>query len=299
MSAVERVDERAAWLERRRKTVGASEVSALFGASPWESPMSLWAKKVGLVVDDGEETEWQRWGNLLEPVICDEYSRQTGRTVIDHGRYAVRYSATCEHLTATLDREVVSRNGVDGPGCMDAKNVVAFKLADWEDVPPLIYQMQVQAQMEVTGARWGSLAALIGGNTFRWADVERNEPFIELMRRKVDAFMRHVETQTPPPVDGKDATTEVLKRLYPTDSGETVALDSRAFKWTEEYEAATKDIKAAEERKQLAANELRVAIGDATFGVLPDNTKWSLKTTARKESVIKASTYRTLRRHAK
>lgn len=295
MTALVKLDERAAWLAQRQRSVGASEAAAILGLSPWESPYSLWAKKVHGVTDDGEP-EWQAWGNRIEPLICDAYAEETGRKVIDHGRYAVRYSQTCPHLSATLDREVVGREQGDGPGCMDAKNASAFKADDWKDGAPLIYQVQVQAQMEVTGYRWGSLAVLLGGNTFRWCDVERNEAFIETLRRKVAWFWHLVETRTPPPVDGSLSTAEVLRKLYPKDNGETVALPGEFASVTDAYDKACAELKAAEERKQEAANRIREAIGNATFGVLPDGTRWSLKTVERKPAVVAASSYRVLRR---
>jgi putative phage-type endonuclease len=290
--------ERSQWLERRKATVGASEVAAILGLSPWKSPYALWCEKTGAVDSGGDETPWQRWGNILEPAICDEYSAQTGRKVVDHGRYAVRYSETCPRLSATLDREVLAYDE-RGPGCMDAKSAHFVKAKDWEDGAPLLYQVQLQAQMEVTGYKWGSLAVLIGGSDFRWCDVERNEAFIEMMRRKVAEFWHMVETRTPPPVDGSASTAEVLKRLYPLDSGDTVALDGEAGTWTDEYERACADLKDAEKRKTDAQNKLRAAIGSNTFGILPGGGRWSLKTTERKESVVKATTFRTLRRLAK
>lgn len=298
MSAIAKIDDRAAWLERRRKTVGASEVSALLGLSPWESPYSLWAKKTGRVVDDGEETEWQEWGNRIEPLICDKYAEETGRKVIDHGRFAIRYSENMPGLSATLDREVIAFDG-RGNGCMDAKNVNAFKASEWDDGPPLLYQVQLQAQMEVTGYTWGSLAVLIGGNTFRWADVERNEAFIAVMRRKVAEFMELVRTDTPPPVDGSPSTAEVLRKLYPKDSGETVALPGDAEGWTSEVEMCDREIKQYEARRMEARNKIIAALGDATFGVTPSGTRWSFKTSERKGHTVAPSTVRTLRRMAR
>lgn len=288
--------ERADWLSERRRYIGASEVAAILGLSPYDSPYSLWAKKTGLAPDD-DEPEWIKWGVLIEPLICDEYARETGRQVIDHGRHAFRVSATCPHLGATLDREVI--DPVRGHGVLEAKNVAAWKQGDWEDGAPLLYQIQIQAQLETTGYQWGSAAALVGGNVFRWCDVERDDAFIEMMRRKVAEFWKLVETNTPPPIDGSESTAEALRRLYPKDSGKTVALDGEAMSWRDEIESADLEIKAATERKSLAKNKIIAAIGDATFGVLPDGEKFSFKTTTRKESVTKASTYRTLRRHAK
>lgn len=285
------------WLAGRVDSVGASEVAAVMGISPWDSVYSLWARKCGLVAGDSEETEWQRWGNILEPAICDEYTLQTGRKIIDHGRYATRRSTTCPVLTCTLDREI--EGDARGPGPLEVKNVTAYKADEWDGAPPLIYQIQVQAQLEVTGWQWGSIAALIGGNTFRWIDVERNEAFIELMRSKVLAFWQLVETRTPPPIDGSDSTADALRRLYPTESGETVALPGEAIGWDDQIREANEAIKAAEERKQEAQNKIRAAIGTASFGVLPAGGRYSLKETKRKAHTVGETTVRSLRKLAK
>lgn len=290
--------ERNDWLERRSGSVGASEVAAILGLSLWDSVYSLWAKKTGQYRDEDKQPEWQEWGNRIEPLICDKYAEETGRKIVDHGRFAIRYSQTCPHLSATLDREVLAFDE-RGNGCMDAKNVNAFKASEWEDGAPLIYQVQLQAQMEVTGYRWGSLAVLLGGNTFRWVDVERNEAFIAVMRRKVAEFWHLVETRTPPPIDGSLSTAEVLRKLYPKDSGETVKLDGDADRWTDEIEQVDAEIKKLEARKQEARNKLQAAIGAATFGVTPSGARWSYKTTERKGHTVAPSTVRSLRRMAR
>jgi len=288
---------REEWLSRRSHGIGASESAAILGLSPFQSPYALWAKKCGLV-EDSEETEFQKWGNILEPAICEEYAVQTGRRIIDHGRYAVRKSETCPVMLCTLDREVHA-DDKDGPGCMDAKNVGAYRLDEWKDGAPIYYQVQLQHQMEVTGWRWGSLACLIGGNTFRWCDVERNEAFIELLRRKCTEFWRLVETKTPPPVDGTSSTAETLRKLFPKDSGETIALPGEAVHWDHEYAQACEEIAAAEGRKAEAKAKLIATLGDATFGVLPSGGRWSYKTQTKAQYVVKESTTRVLRRLSK
>jgi len=283
--------ERLEWLARRRQGVGASEVGAVMGLSPWKSPYSLWAEKTGIVAPDPDETEPQHWGNVLEPVIAHEYQEVTGRALIDHGRFAVRESARCPVLRCTLDREILPIDD-RGPGALEIKAVSAFKDDEWTDGPPLLYQIQIQAQLAVTGWRWGSAAVLIGGQSFRWCDVERNDAFIAVMERKCVEFWRYVETNTPPPVDGSSATAEILKMIYPKDTGETVALPGEALSWGDTIAACNERIKAAEAEKREAQNKLIAAIGSATFGVLPGGGKWSYKTAARQK-------YRTLRRSAK
>src|SRR5574343_1339770 len=288
--------DRKFWLQERRKYAVPSEVSARLGLNPWKSLYALYMEKAGLFEPDETESEVQRWGIKLEGIICEEYALETGRKVIDHGRYAIRASETCPGQSCTLDREIEPCDGKDGPGALEAKNASAYKVDDWSDGAPLLYQVQIHAQLEVTGWTWGSAAALIGGNTFRWCDVARDERFIEMMRGKVAEFWKMVKDGTPPPVDGSASTAEVLRRLYPGDSGETVALDAQAAEWSELIARADADIKAAEEVKAEAKNKLIAAIGSATFGVLPDGTRYSFKTTTRKESIVNASKYRTLRR---
>lgn len=288
---------REEWLVRRSYGIGASESAAILGLSPYMSPYALWAKKTGLTPDT-DETELQRWGNILEPAICDEYSAQTGRRIVDHGRFAVRKSETCPAMLATLDREVHA-DDKDGPGCMDAKNVGAYRLDEWKDGIPLYYQVQLQHQMEVTGWKWASIGALVGGNKFLWADVERNEPFIELLRAKCVAFWRLVENRTPPEVDASQSTAETLRRLFPKESGETIALPGDSRQWDEEYRAACEDIAAATKRKEAAKNLIIAAMGNATFGVLPGGGRWSYRSQSRAAHTVAESTTRVLRRLSK
>src|SRR5262245_52949583 len=64
--------DRAAWLEARRKGIGASEIAAVLGISPWESPFSLYWRKVNGW--DYEPSSEMEWGTRLEPVIAEKYA---------------------------------------------------------------------------------------------------------------------------------------------------------------------------------------------------------------------------------
>lgn len=291
MSAI--VKTRDEWLAERKKHVGASEVATILGLSHWRSPYSLWAEKVGLGGND-DESEAQEWGQLLEEPIARKYSATTGRELIDHGRFNVRPHASAP-LACTLDREIVQYDE-RGPGALEIKTAGIFKADDWTDGAPLLYQVQVQAQLAVTGWSWGSAAVLIGGQRFRWCDVARNDAFIAVMLRKVEEFWTLVEKETPPPVDGSEPTSEILRRLYPRDNGEVIALPGEARDWTEQYDRACEVIKKAEADKREAQNKIIAAIGEATTGVMTDGTKWTYRTQERKASTVGASTFRVLRK---
>ena len=61
-----------------------------------------------------------------------------------------------------------------GPCIFEAKTVSAFKAGEWEDGIPDEYYLQVQHYMAVTGYQGAYVAALIGGNNFRWKLIHRD-----------------------------------------------------------------------------------------------------------------------------
>ncbi len=73
-------------------------------------------------------------------------------------------------------------------------------------------------------------------------------------------------------------------------------LPAEAADWTDEIEAAKEQIKSAEAMKTAAENRIKAALGDATFGLLPNGGLWSWKTQTRKEYVSPETTFRVLRR---
>mgnify|MGYP000308297088 CR=1 FL=1 len=46
---------RADWKLWRRGGLGASDLPAILGISPWASPFSVWADKCGLLPDEDDE----------------------------------------------------------------------------------------------------------------------------------------------------------------------------------------------------------------------------------------------------
>ena len=63
------------------------------------------------------------------------------------------------------------------------------------------YFLQVQHYMAVTGYGGCYIAALIGGNTFRWKFVPRDEELIAMLVQLEADFWQHVQSETPPPLD--------------------------------------------------------------------------------------------------
>jgi putative phage-type endonuclease len=289
---------RKQWLEARRQGIGGSDAPVVLGLSPWKSPLALWAEKTGLAEpEDISEKEYVEWGHILEEPIARKYVQLTGRTLIDHGRhYIFRNWPLRDYMICTIDREIMPAPDKPGPGILSIKTVAAFKSGEWEEEPPLMYQVQIQHEICVTNHEWGSFAVLIGGQKFGWCDAERNQRFCSYLIEKEEEFWDGVIRGIPPEPDASDSTREALRRMYPEDTGESIELPPEAITWDEQLQFAKAEIKAAEQRKQEAENKLKAAIGNATIGILPGGGGYSWRANPRAGYTVEPTIIRTLRR---
>lgn len=285
---------RAEWLQLRRKSIGASEAAALFNLHPYHSPFSLWAEKTGQVDPPEESTDQQEFGLVIEPYLAKRYQRETGRTVMDLTPHSVFHAPKNLPAAATPDR-LFTIDESQG-GVLELKRWSHFSPSD--EVPAHA-QIQVQQQMLCTDLKLASFAILGPFDKFYTVDTERNDPFIELLIEKIQEFWHWVKTGTKPPVDGHSATTEALKRLHPKDSGATIQLPIEAEEWTSKLATVKKQISDLKGEESALENSLKVAIGAATYGRLPDGSGWSFKTTSRAGYSVDPTEYRQLRRSTK
>jgi len=256
----------------------------------------VWAEKTGLAEPpDLDEVEAVQWGNILERVIAETYAKRTGRTVEHNAKADVTRHPTYLFMTATLD--AIQTDDERGIGCLEIKNAGQYMASEWEDEPPLRFQIQLQHQLAVTGLSWGTLCVLLGGNKMRHFDMQVNPTFIDAMIAKEKAFWQMVVNKTPPPPDGSIATRDTLRRLYPHgNDGEIIALPDEADAWDKDLQQSKGRIKFWEKQRNLSENQLRAAMGAATTGVLPGGGKYTLKTTKRKGYSVEPTLFRVLRR---
>ena len=62
-----------AWLEWRRKKLGASDGPIIMGKSPWKTPHALWLEKTGQLIPEPAGFPAER-GHMLEPYARDKYN---------------------------------------------------------------------------------------------------------------------------------------------------------------------------------------------------------------------------------
>lgn len=61
---------RANWLETRARNINSSEVAALFGLSPYMTPLELYAVKTGQIEDSFRDNDRAAAGRFLEAGIA-------------------------------------------------------------------------------------------------------------------------------------------------------------------------------------------------------------------------------------
>jgi len=269
------------WLRARTSGIGASDAAVVLGESEWESPLSLYSKKLGLLPIDESESLAMEIGRGMEAVAANIYARYTGREVFDLGAYTVQQHPIFPFIRCTLDRVVCDFE--KGWGCCNLKCVGGAKSGDWETAAPRVYWIQEQAEMLVTGLKWASLGVIVSNYDFRWIDIPRDDDFIDnTLLPALIRFWGHVQCRIAPPADGHASTGKALSKLYATEDGATMVLPGEFYDLDVELVQVKQQIVALESRKNWIENRIKAAIGFATTGLLPGFARytWQLQQVA-------------------
>jgi putative phage-type endonuclease len=257
------------WLALRRGYIGGSDAAAVVGLSPWTSPYALALDKLG-TLPDRDIGEAGLWGNKLERIVAEHALEQQGAgwfgdfTCKDHMYVSTKYPWAAVNLDGifyTAPGDARMDVGYEG------KTASEFKLEEWEDGNcPVAYRIQVLHAMAVRDDLPRFLvSALVGGNKYRQAWVERDEEAIATLMEHERLFWEMVQRGEVPAPSGSDFDKDILVGLHPTAEGE-LTLSDDVLGLAEAYKAAAQDAKDAEAHKKEAGNLLRLALGDARIG---------------------------------
>lgn len=288
------------WHVLRHGVVTSTEVSALFGLSPYLTAFELWHRKRAAEPTVFESNERMEYGKLFEPVIAEMAARKRGWLVVPLKDFAVdrehRIGASfdfCTHDPETAITRIVECKNVDG---------LVFKRG-WEETEygleaPAHIEMQVQHQMLVSGAKDATIAAVVGGNRLFTLDRTADAGVHEAIIQRVDEFWRSVNNAIAPQPDyAKDA--EFIASLYQyAEPGKVIQGTDEVAEACAAYVKAAAWAKNAEEVKSAERARILTLIGDAERVMLP-GYNLSAGVVSRGEYVVKATSYRNLRITAK
>jgi putative phage-type endonuclease len=324
---------RSKWLATRRSAgIGASEVSAVLGISPFMSPYQLACVKTGKIPeDDLSDNERVFWGNQLEDSIAHGFAERTGRRVVlfqltlrslrwpwltatpdaftsEHAtaedaarlanlvallRVALNKGESTERLAAKLAAVIADC----GWHPLQIKNIGFGSAEHWAEGVPDYYVAQCRQEAIVCGTPTCTGAALVAGQKLVWDDVERNELADRQIVNLSQSFWRNCLAGVMPPLDGSESTKNAIKAQWPKEKPETlVQLDAEWIDKVYDLERQKAVMKAAKERIDCIENELKETMRDSASALLPDGSGFTYRSQKRAATTIAASEFRVLRR---
>jgi len=293
---------RDAWLANRKNGIGASEWAAALGLHPTVSPFQLALEKQGKVepanLDDQEDIEF---GKAMEPVSLGFLAKRTGREVMPWPQDEMAVSEEKPFLFATPD--AIQIDSDKGRGVVETKNRNEWSGREWKGSPPLLVQIQLQAQAFVLGLEWGTICAVIGGHKFRSFDVDRNDNFIASAVKGLERFWDLVCSDKTPDIDATKSCSVSVAKLYPDANGLSVALPPAFKQDFAELTALKRFEKAIKNRKQEIETRVKAAIGENEIGLLDDGSSFSWREQSRVVlckhcgEAVSDSEFRVLRQH--
>lgn len=267
------------WLAARKLGITGTDLGGLTGVSKYSTPMKVYLDKIG-ELEPVEDNEAMYWGRVMEDVIAKEFQARNKTMKVNRVNAILKHSEY-EWALGNIDRLITNENGEKG--ILEIKTVSEYLKNSWEEeeVPPQ-YMVQLQWYMFVSGVKFGYFAALIGGNKYIQKYVERDEELIEMLKNIAqDFWSNNVLTKTPPLVDGSEASTDLLKSLYPdSNPGTEMVLPEEAAKLIEKREELKGEKKELDTQISECENKLKDLLKENEVGIC-GNKKVTWKTYSR------------------
>lgn len=254
------------WLDLRKNGIGGSDAAAVCGISRYKSPVELWMEKTDKMAPS-EAGESAYWGTILESIVRKGFTKRTGIEV----KVEKSLLRSTEHPFMLANLDGVCEDPNYGECVFEAKTASAFKYAEWENSIPDEYMLQIQHYMAVTGFKASYIAVLIGGNSFRWRLIKRDEELIQMLIKLEADFWQCVTKDTPPPIDGSEACAKFLADRFAECKKAQVQLPDEATELIESYKATCERLTELTEKKQLAENRLKEMLGNHETGIIGAN----------------------------
>jgi len=232
------------WYAMRLLSIGASEVGAVLGLSPYKPAARLFCEKIGMMEDSRLPNKFIYWGLELEDLIANAWKfYDGGEDSYIMNKDAKKVIRDCKkingffvnsdypHLSATPDRMMVKNafrltdNAVLGMQCpLEIKTISEWESKNWEAGIPVFYLAQVHAQMICTGTEYSEIAMLKSGRHFEVVPVVMSAELRDIILEKTTDFWNNrvlpakklmAELQNEQAEDKKEAIHRELHDLEP------------------------------------------------------------------------------------
>lgn len=214
------------WLECRMHgplgdipyTVGGSDVAAIFGVSPWTTPLELWLIKKGRIKPQEKSNANQlQMGHLLEPIAAYWYEQLSGNKVMEDTN--LYQHADHPYALANFDRRFI-RTSDGEPGILECKSCTYHKAGDWaEGSIPLYYELQLRFYLAVADVDIGGFSAVWGNNPdndVAMPEIMRDKAKEDMIFERLEEWIWSLENDKPPTMQDvkPKLALESLARIY-------------------------------------------------------------------------------------
>ncbi len=239
------------WLELRRQGLGASDMAAVMGVSPYKTPYQLWAEKTGATPPQKVGAAANR-GVILEDAVGQYYEQERGvKLRKSNGVVRLRKHP---RIMASLDRTIVG----EPKGIVEIKTSASPRWSMWP-VPPEV-QVQVQTQLGITGSEWCDVVALLGGLVFKIERVQFDPMLWAEIQRAALLFLDAVDSKTPPQLEALDAQAFAI--ATPQGSQEFVEATSDLERVYAQLRETNTELHFIEQKKGSLEIIIKEAIGE-------------------------------------
>lgn len=249
-------DSHEEWLKIRHQYIGGSDAGAVMGMNPYSSPYAVWAEKTGKI-SGFEGSTITKVGAYLEDLVAQMFMEETGKKVQRCNFTLVndKYPWAC----ANVDRMLVGEDAVlEIKTTNSFVNVKKFRQGDY----PEQWYCQMMHYLAVTEKKKAYLAVLSECKEFRIFELERDEAEIDALMSAEKTFWDKVTNNTPPDVDGSEATSDAISEIYGKSNGN--GIDLMGFESLfEQRKQADEAVKQAKEWKDGIDNQIKSAMGAA------------------------------------
>lgn len=260
----------------RARVVGASEVPALFGLSPWLTAFELYHRKRGTIATpefnarnpDGSPVNSRiHWGVKLERLIVEEACERWGYRPTDRSKVLDNGAGLGGHADMIVwcpERrcEVV----------LEVKTVDWLERKKWGDEPPSQYLIQPNTYAGLAKVKaFDVIVMVLGGNS----DLERFQydfrPILHAeVEKRVAAFWADVHAGRAPPVDySRDRETLTVALGEPTEELADLRDNLDAEQDAMDFAAGKALRDQGEAQMEAARTRLLERIGSAGRALLP------------------------------
>lgn len=296
-------EDRDAWLEARKLVITASDIPAIVGAVPGMS--RVWYQRKGWVQRphfSDQTLEAMEMGHHSEEFNAQLFRVKTARVTTSCQKLIRNPQYPWLAVTPDFFQWPVEASGQiinpAGYGILETKSTGSKDNWPEGEEPTIKWQIQLQAQMLVLGASWGSLSAILGSPYIhhRCTDFAAHAETQDLILQRTRIFMDSLADDDPPWDEEGESHAQAIRELtLQCLTGEAVTLGAEAVEWSSELEALESELRTLEQRKSELRNKVTIAMGNAIYGIMPNGDRWTLKPQSRAEHVVKESTSRVLR----